>query len=409
MPTTSDFNAGLDSSNVQVVYKVESAFAAKPSGNFDAIRLTSESLSETKTRGRPDEIRSDGQVSAAVTQSVEASGSVEFAFTYGTYDEWLSGLLNADWATAVSISVANKITVAAATDGNAGTLTHDDANGFQALKVGQWIRLSVTDSSDSSNNKEYTARVKTLATMNKVMTLEFASQTVVAAAKASTTTVKIKGQIIRNDVVTKTYHIEKKFASNLFLVYAGSYISGGSINFEQGDFMQGNFDFLCSSEAAGATSIGGTIQKAPTGKVIDTVNGVSRIEQNGAAWGSIIQSVSLDITKENARQQFGIGSPNARGMGRGTFSVSGSLSAYFNNLTLYNLYKNETEVAVSWLTEDSDGNGYYWTLPGVTLMNPSIVAGGPDTDIIAEFELEANPTTIGGELKTMQIDKLAKF
>ena len=103
-----------------------------------------------------------------------------------------------------------------------------------------------------------------------------------------------------------------------------------------------------------------------------------------------------------------IGSASAVGMGRGTLQVAGTLSMYFANFTLYDNYKNETDLRIAFRLQDSDGAAYIVTLPAVTLMNPQIVAGGPDTDLVSEFELEGNPAPASDTVYagvTIQIDK----
>ena len=96
-------------------------------------------------------------------------------------------------------------------------------------------------------------------------------------------------------------------------------------------------------------------------------------------------------------------------MARGTIDVAGTMSVYFTNFTLYALYKAETDQLITFRALDDLGQGYVFTLPAVTLMNPQVVAGGPDTDVVSEFELEGNgETTSGGPYEgvIMQIDKI---
>jgi hypothetical protein len=175
--------------------------------------------------------------------------------------------------------------------------------------------------------------------------------------------------------------------------------------------MEGSFDFFAAQEAKGTTTLstGGTPTAAPTGNVIDTVAGFSKLEVGGAAIAAVAQGIDLTFAKEGARGQYGLGSAAAQGMARGTLTVSGTLSIYFTDFTLYDLYKNETDSLVSFAAIDQAGDGYIFTLPAATLMNPSIVAGGPDTDVVSEFELEGNPAPASDTLYsgvTVQIDKI---
>jgi len=219
----------------------------------------------------------------------------------------------------------------------------------------------------------------------------------------------IRGSMLRNGTTINSYYFQKELASNLFLNYAGSYITGGSLSAQIGNFMEGSFEFLVKSESkATSDSSTGAVTDAPDGRVIDTVAGFSNLEQNDTAIAAVVQGISINITKENARAQFGLGSANAQGMGRGTISVNGSVTVYFTNFTLYDLYKAETDTVISFRAFDDEDQGYIITLPAATLMNPEIVAGGPDTDVVSEFELEGNPIELAAADGpfTIQIDKI---
>ena len=76
MPTT-NFNAGLDSSDVTLGFKREASWGEIPSaGAVNLVRLRSEGFAGSKSRARPDEIRAEGDAAQAITHSVEASGSM---------------------------------------------------------------------------------------------------------------------------------------------------------------------------------------------------------------------------------------------------------------------------------------------------------------------------------------------
>ena len=193
----------------------------------------------------------------------------------------------------------------------------------------------------------------------------------------------------------------------MFLVYAGAYVSDGNLTAQVGGFLEGTFNFLCASEASGtSTASTGGPSDAPTGRVIDTVAGFSQLEVNDVAIAAVVQGISWNVTKNNARAQYGLGASGAQGMARGTIDVGGTMSVYFTDFTLYTLYKDETDQTISFAALDDLGQGYIFTLPGVTLMNPQVVAGGPDTDVVSEFELEGNEGSGDYAGVIMQIDKI---
>ncbi|MFH5927079.1 phage tail tube protein [Roseomonas xinghualingensis] len=102
MVATTAYQAGVESSLAQIGYIQETAWGVLPaSPQLKRIRYTGESLSGSKTRQRPNEIRGDRQASAAVTTEETAGGSINFALSYGTFDDILSGVMGGEWTTNV--------------------------------------------------------------------------------------------------------------------------------------------------------------------------------------------------------------------------------------------------------------------------------------------------------------------
>lgn len=405
------FNAGIDSSDVIVRYGEEVTWNTVPAVAFQEIRLTGESLSEQKTRTRPEEIKADGFVSHALTTQVQASGGINFALSYGTYDDLLAGLLNSSFSADLAItSVATTaiITSSLSLPNLTGQgFSTNNATLLDSVVAGQWIRVSgFTASAGASNGLYRVTAVDT--TNNEIQVSATAGNGPSQVADASTgSEVNIQGSYVRNGVAFRSFYIEKQLSASLFLFYSGSYISGGTLNAQVGGFLEGSFDFLCASEANGvATASTGGPTAAPTGQVIDTVAGFQQLEVNDTAISAVVQGISWTVTKNNARAQYGLGQAAAQGMARGTIDVSGTMSVYFTDFTLYTDYKNETDRIVSFAALDNLGQGYIFTLPGVTLMNPQVVAGGPDTDIVSEFELEGNEGSGVYAGVIMQIDKI---
>jgi hypothetical protein len=419
--STAGYNAGIDSSDVTVSFITEATWNVVPNTpTFQYVRLTGEGLSETKSRARPGEIRATGDAAHAITQQVEAGGSLNFAFSYGTYDTFLEGMINsavfpADLAitsvatTGIITAYDGDTTPLPTAGGTAAGFATNSTSLLDSITAGQWIRVS-----GYGNATDGLYRVLAVDTANdeiQVSKTEGAGSVMVDASASTGTEVHIQGSMIRNGTTVCSYQIEKQLAAALFLNYGGAYITSANISAQVGNFMEGSFDFFAAQEAKGTTTLstGGTPTAAPTGNVIDTVAGFSKLEVGGAAIAAVAQGIDLSITKEGARGQYGLGNAAAQGMARGTLTVSGTLSVYFTDFTLYDLYKNETDSLVSFAAVDQSGDGYIFTLPAATLMNPSIVAGGPDTDVVSEFELEGNPAPASDTVYsgvTIQIDKI---
>ena len=408
---STNFNAGIDSSNVVMRYGEEAIWDAVPAIAFTEVRLTGESFSEQKTRTRPEEIKADGFVSHALTTQVQATGGLNFALSFGTYDDLLEGLLNGDFTAdlaidAITVDIVVDATLAGGGIGFTSTLTDK----FNTIVEGQWFRTSGWVSGGLAVNGIYRAvRVVTGASPELEVSATAGDGGTLAAldSEVSVGDEKFRGKMLRNGVVFHSYFFEKQLSPSLFLRYSGSYINDGNLTAQVGGFLEGTFNFLCASETSDSSTAGtGPANGAPAGRVIDTVAGFSNLEVNDVAISAVVQGISWTVTKNNARAQYGLGQAEAQGMARGTIDVSGTMSVYFTDFVLYQLYKDETDQIISFRALDDQGEGYIFTLPGVTLMNPTVVAGGPDSDVVSEFALEGNGGSGDYDGVIMQIDSI---
>lgn len=490
---TTGYSAALDSSGIRVAYAKETAYKTAPASAFKRIRLLSESLSSTKTRTRPAEIKSDGQASAALTTQVEASGDIGFGLSSGTYDDFFLGAINAEsFSAEESITDISDATITAA--GVLGSTLSD----LSTLDVGSWVRVKGFD--DSGNNGIFrisaaaanqltlvgpkasgftaftptkvtqtgtglgitgthkivsttdgfwddfevdedillTGLTGTNATKNGVYTITAKStngrditlngtpgpalntaNSTITIAKATDVDI-VQGGRVRNGTAINTLYIEKELTpssatNKLFLRYPGCYVSGASLDLSLGGFAEGSFTLLAAQEEnATTTASTGAATEAPTGTIVDTISGVAQAGYNddsfddSSSYDTILQSLSFSLSKDGARTQYGIGSSDGRGIGPGTISIEGTVSVYFRNFTMYELFVEEHSHVLSFALTDSEGDGYVFSFPAVVLLNPSITAGGPDTDLVAEFTLEANPGRYQSSDSefTIQIDKV---
>ena len=99
MAATAGYQAGVEANQTQLSYGVEATWGTKPAVQFQAIRYTSETLALTKTRQRPGEINITREVSQAVTTQQAAGGTINYALSWGTYDDFFASLMQNDWTT----------------------------------------------------------------------------------------------------------------------------------------------------------------------------------------------------------------------------------------------------------------------------------------------------------------------
>jgi hypothetical protein len=196
------FNAGLDSSDTVVRYGEEVTWDTVPAVAFQNVRTTGESFSEQKTRTRPEEIKADGFVSHALTTQVQATGGLNFALSFGTYDDLLGGLLNGSFSADLAIqSVVTTGVIAASTalpNLTGAGFTFGNATDTDNIVAGSWIRVSGFATNPSNNGL---FRVTAVDTVNEeVQVHNTAGQGGSGLVNESSTgsEVNVQGAILRN-------------------------------------------------------------------------------------------------------------------------------------------------------------------------------------------------------------------
>lgn len=395
MPATTGYQAGTESNAVLLSYGVETAWATLPAVAFQAIRHTSESLAFPKTRARPGEIPTNREAIAAVTTQQAVSGAINFALSYGTYDDFLSVMLGNDWGTAQTIAgIAADITL---TSGTPAVLSSTLATKFQNIVAGQWIRL--LGFTTTANNDFYYVATKT---DNSHLSLNKAGTAAAVTETPTGTNAQVRAKTIQNGSQFKSLYLQKQFSSALFLQYPGAFVTGATLSGGVGQFLSGSFNVAAQQELSATTDAStGTVVAAPTGRAHDPVGGFRYALLNETAMGTL-QKFSLSIQNTGAASEYGMGSPSAAGMLQGVLDVSGTMDMYFKDFTLYAKFIAETAGRLEFITADVAGNAYAITLPNANIF-ASINAGGPNQPVMASFKIEGNPQSAGG---TIQFDKL---
>lgn len=136
---------------------------------------------------------------------------------------------------------------------------------------------------------------------------------------------------------------------------------------------------ITSTRAAGATDVA-----APTYGVLNTSTNVGRIGFDGStvAGPNFVLAAAFNINN-NIRAQMAVGSIGAVGTGNGEFTVTGTLTTYFGDATVYNKIINNTLTSFDMRVGRSDGNreSYLFDFPSIKLGGGSPSVSGKNADV----------------------------
>lgn len=400
MTATTGFSAGVETNSTQIAYAVETAWGVTPSVQFQAIRYTSETLALTKTRQRPSEIVQTRESTAGVTTQQSAAGSVSYALSATTYDDFISVVLQNDWQTAQVIAgIAADITITNTT--GVITLSSTLSTKFATLAANTWIRL--LGFTNPANNGLWFVSIHT---SNQLLTLTSPTSGSAVTETPTGVLAQIRASTIKNSNVFKSLVLQQQFASALYLVYNGAYVNRMTIQGGIGNFMSGSIDIVAKSEVKGTSNAStGAVLAAPTGRVLDPVNGWGGATWNETAFPAPVDQFSITMENVSAAAEFALGAAAAAGIMSGTFMATCTFRAYFKDFTQYDLFTAETSGRLAFAVKDSTGYTYVFTFLNVTLLG-QITSGGPGQAVYATFTGEASPSTTVGA-GTLIVDRLA--
>ena len=103
-----------------------------------------------------------------------------------------------------------------------------------------------------------------------------------------------------------------------------------------------------------------------------------------------------------------LGSIEARGIRKGQFVVTGTLSAYFENEELLEMYLDGTATDLTFKLGGASSKNYVFNIPNLKFQNGRVVAGGNVQDVLTQMEFTGlYDSGIGGTLEITRTHNLA--
>jgi hypothetical protein len=399
MPATAAYQAGIEANQTRISYAMETTWSVAPTTvAFKAIRYMSDTLAETKTRQRPSEINLTREASQAVTTQQTAGGTINYALSYSTFDDFFSIVLQQDFS--AFLNITNSLSdISLTVAGAVVTLGSTLATKFASIAQGRWIKLY--GFTNTVNNGWWWVKTHT---SDQSLILEGPNRPTAVTEAAPPVGMRIRGSTATNGVTFKSMFMQQMLSPALFLVYPGTYVTRMTLSGSVGNFWTGAIDIIAKDEDNSTTdsSTFGPVTPAPTTPVMDPVSGFVGCFWNGIPMVGTLDQLAITMENQAAAPEYGLGSQLACGILSGTFSANGTFRMYFNDFTNYNLFTNETSGVLTFIVQSNIGNSYAFTFPNAYMM-VKLNAGGPGQPVFAEIVFEANPQAIGG---TVIVDRL---
>lgn len=374
------------SSATQVRYIPEATFGVTPvAGNPLNLRVTGESLSYEISKQASNEINATRTISSMIATGASAAGDLNGEMQYREYDRFMESTLQSTF----TVYGVNGVGATFTADFTATTITASVAptttSALTLLKRGQWFRLTT----GGANNGKLFRVSTTVSPSATVITLDAGTPATVASA---VTTCSVQTRRLSHGTTQTSYTIEKNMTDvGVFEAFTGMTPSKMSIALASGSLSTITFSFMGKQAAmTTSTALPGTPVASYNFEIQSGVTGSScQVWEGGAPLTStFVKSVSLDY--DNAlRGQDALCSLGYVGMGSGTIALTGSMSIYFADKTIFDKFVANTNTSLIFSTMDGSGNGYVFSMPVVNISSYQVTAGGKDADLMAEVQFTA--------------------
>jgi hypothetical protein len=165
-------------------------------------------------------------------------------------------------------------------------------------------------------------------------------------------------------------------STDAFRLFTGMAVSKMGISIKPNSMVETTFSFAGKDMAASLTSAATTLTAAATNKPYDAYSGTIKIADAGGTLASIAIITGIDFSIDNAfNPTYVIGSATTPSLEYGMATVEGTITAYFEDITLINRFLNETETAFEVQVDSPD------TTAGMTFMFPRIKISAADVPV----------------------------
>jgi hypothetical protein len=362
---------------------------------FQKLPIVSGGPQGGRTTATSEAIRTDRQKAELITVDQTVTGDIAYELSFDAYRPFLKSLME---GTEV---VGTDTQADIAMDDSAKTITSAALADFTLCPAGSYVLVS--GFADAGNNGAF----RVVSSTALVITLH-AQDTAGLVTEVAGASVTVSWNHVPNGVaVPDSYTIKKEVAltTKAYMYYRGCMVNTLAWTFAPGEILKGSIGILGLTEDVTETEFAGTV--ATTG--VASYKLMNSVESMGFS-SSGLQS---DVQIENATLNYDNGIQGAKAIGTlgpvqqtaFTLSSTGDITLYFEDISAYTLFINETSFSLSFKFADADGNNIVAFLPNCKFTTVESPIPGKDNFFMinASFEALMDPTlgfTMGMNLLT---------
>ena len=354
-----------ESNQGSVRFATEATWGETPAAvSATEARITSEALAHNKQTVISQEVRSDREIAAVLEVAQSAAGPINFELAYGDHEVMITNALR---TTLASARVASVSTVFATSSFTVPT----SINLLASFNVGQWVRVT-----DDGGATTVSTAVQISALTSTVATV--IGQTFATAITASAT---ILGRTVVNGTTKGSLFLETNFQDITAVKYfTGMRADTLNLNIQSAQIVTGTFGFTGKRGFAASTTQTSVVVSAGTTTPMTAAVNVGTLIEASTALANAIQSITLNISN-NMFLRPQVGQKATANPGDGSVQVDGTLTAFFEDKTLYDKMINHTTSNLSMRFTDDANNMIILTVHALKFSGGDPTVPGLNQDV----------------------------
>ncbi len=381
-----------NASQSALAYVKETVFGTFPSTPTNLwLRNTGNTLNEQRAGFTSNEQRTDGQRPFVRHGMRRVSGNIDFDLAYLALKDIFRAALRYGTANGSFTSDAGVDTAFA----TGKTFTRTSGS---FITNGALVNMKVRVTGSGSNDGVYTINTVTAL----VITVD---ETV--ATEAASADVKMQGEFFDNGTTDESFSMERHFSdlsTPEYDQFTGMVPIGLSIAAAADAIVTGQFEILGRDMTVATTALDATPDDV---SALDPCTSFDGTVKEGGAASTILTACNFNIGWGSAGTEV-IGANVIQSVEPGSLDVSGSLTAFFQDLIMLNKFMNETESAIELGLQDSAGNEFNIQFPAVkyTSANREPSGDGPllmPMDFTAYMDATLLKTVLGNMIPAIAV------
>lgn len=364
-----------ESNRVDIRISSETTWNETPSSpTMASLPYTSESLTYEKRTVRSNIVRSDRLTDDVIEVGAGSSGDINIEYKFGEFENLMLAALGASaWSSATFTGAGGNLDIAAS-GGGVQVLTAPAAT-WDSYAVGAYVRVS---GANAANNGVFRITAKT----STDLTINNATGTLQANADGAT----VLQKMARTGTTKSSFLLEKQFGDiDEYVSFRGMRVGTWAMNLEAEQIVTGSFGFVGAGAFTATNTISGSVTPAGSLSVCSATANVGRIEEGGATLATKIKAIRFNLNA-NPRQLTAVGSKYPIGINLGSFDITGTVEAYFEDLTLLDKLINHSDSSLVMEIDSPEDDRTIITVSNLKFSTGFPVGAGLNQDVMIALD-----------------------